>query len=504
MGARSAALKTEVVKIAAMKHLINVILVYSLFNLTFYCVAQTNDTITRTYMADDPEIVYTGRIDFSDPLRPRFSSPGVYIQARFAGTSCTVNLQDQFVVSPLLGAQRNFYEVIIDGRLEFKLEPVSGTTAYPVVRNLPFGLHRVMLVKRSQSLTGYGEFLGFTFSGQIRPPDPAPAHKLEFIGNSISCGSGSEAENGSVECTQNCYYTVTGRGLGQPYYNAYKAFGPVVARMVNAEYHLTSVSGIGLVRNGHSLSILDNRNMQQVYDLEFMEIKANPPVWDVSAYVPDAVVIELGTNDFLIDDTLKTAMDSATFTGNYIKFIDTLKSYYPKANFFCISSPMMGSTSPSTVVLKNSLAAVESHYKSKGDYTVHKFIVTPIEGHGCGGHPDTTEQRKIASELAPFIKTTMGWNDASPPAGNEICSGIIVFPNPVADFLTIDLNENIEIEARVILTDYQGQIIRSQDFNNESILKVDVSGMTNGLYFYSIRSSLGNCNGKFIKMNHHR
>ena len=153
------------------------------------------DTTSNTYPANSIMIQYSGRIDFTNPLKPKFSAPGVYIQAKFKGTSCTVRLNDQFV----WGTNRNFYEVIIDGTQEFKLEPVKNQSDYPIIWNLPYGIHTVMVVKRTESALGYCEFLGFKFSGTIQSPDPKPTHKLQFIGNSISCGSGNEAVNGSTQ-----------------------------------------------------------------------------------------------------------------------------------------------------------------------------------------------------------------------------------------------------------------------------------------------------------------
>jgi len=43
--------------------------------------------------ADDPNIQYYGRWDFSDPLAPSHSWPGVYIHARFEGSSIGVRMR---------------------------------------------------------------------------------------------------------------------------------------------------------------------------------------------------------------------------------------------------------------------------------------------------------------------------------------------------------------------------------------------------------------------------
>jgi len=57
--------------------------------------------------ADDPDIQYTGRVDLTDPRKPRFSWAGVSITAVFEGERCAIRLSDG-------GSD---YNVFIDGKL---------------------------------------------------------------------------------------------------------------------------------------------------------------------------------------------------------------------------------------------------------------------------------------------------------------------------------------------------------------------------------------------------
>jgi hypothetical protein len=48
--------------------------------------AKDREGITMNFFpANNPNIQYTGRIDFSNPLLPRFWQPGVYIETKFIG-----------------------------------------------------------------------------------------------------------------------------------------------------------------------------------------------------------------------------------------------------------------------------------------------------------------------------------------------------------------------------------------------------------------------------------
>ncbi len=56
---------------------------------------------SRFFPADNPRFRFTGRVDFSNPRQPRFWAPGVYIQARYKGSSCFVILNDEILYGTL-------------------------------------------------------------------------------------------------------------------------------------------------------------------------------------------------------------------------------------------------------------------------------------------------------------------------------------------------------------------------------------------------------------------
>jgi lysophospholipase L1-like esterase len=351
------------------------------------------------YGADDANILYTGRIDFTDPKKPRFSAAAAYIQARFKGTGWTVELSDE----NRYGTEKNYYDAIVDDAKPVKISAAKGQTSFIVASNLENKEHSVTLVKRTEANIGYSDFLGFTFLGEISSPPARPNRRIEIIGDSISAGSGAEAANGSAECQEG--------GWGQPYHNAYGSYGAVMARSLQADYHVTAVSGIGLVRD-YSFKY-DARPMPAVYDLLFIELE-NSPAWNPANWVPDAVVVALGTNDFSPGDSDRPKMDIALFTTSYVQFVTKLRGYYPNAQIFAISSPMLGdgwpaATDTSLTDQKQALTAVEEHFSSAGDTKVHKFFVTKLSGVGCGTHPDTEQHAFLAKELGAYVKSVMGW-----------------------------------------------------------------------------------------------
>jgi lysophospholipase L1-like esterase len=359
----------------------------------------TPDTSPHIYPPEDANIRYVGRIDFSDVTQPKFSAPGVYIQARFYGTGAAVMLKDEFK----WGTFRNYYDAVVDGTTVVKVAPESSITRYEVAAGLPAGEHTLTLVKRTEASIGACTFLGFEFAGTILPPPEKPSRRIECIGDSITCGAGDEAFNNSKECSED--------GWGQPYNNARLAYGPVLAQLLNADYHLSAVSGIGLIRN-YSFQY-DARPMPEVYDSLFFELTESPK-WDPKRYVPDVIVVALGTNDFSPGDSDRPIMEVDTWVAAGIQFLDKLRGFYPDAHIFCASSPMLGDHWPtqayrSATDQRTAITQVVEHFNQNGDDKVHKIIVTQIVGMGCGTHPDVKQHTAMAESMSSMIASIMGW-----------------------------------------------------------------------------------------------
>lgn len=328
------------------------------------------------YPADDKRIQYVGRIDFSDPKKPRFWSPGVYITTRFKGTSCEVVLNDEL----LWGKNHNYIEVILDGK-PVRQQLTDKTNIVRIGENLADTEHTLVICKNTESNIGYLEFGGIKCR-QLLPPAPLPSRKMEFIGNSITCGASSD------ESTVPC-----GKGQWHDQHNAYMAYGPTVARALKAQWQLTSVSGIGLMHSCCNLDIV----MPQVYDK--VSLRDNKILWDFSRYQPDVVTVCLGQNDGV--------QDSVIFCRNYGQFIQTVRSKYPQADIICLTSPM--GDAKLTAALKNYLSSVVQTAQSQGDKKVHKFFFSGRYTSGCDSHPSLAEHQLIAQELLAYVKTIKRW-----------------------------------------------------------------------------------------------
>ncbi|MDR3625611.1 MAG: hypothetical protein P4L45_02195, partial [Ignavibacteriaceae bacterium] len=180
-----------------------------------------NEESTGYINADNPDIQYIGRFDFSNPSKVTYDWAGVFIHANFEGTSCCVRM----------GGHKNEYAVVVDNHAP-RILTVDSSGVYKIASGLADSLpHSVTITKRSESLFGKGEFDGFILDKgkNLLPPEHRPERRIEFIGNSITCGYGVEGENG------NCTFSLETE-------NASMSYAGMTARALNADYSLVAYS----------------------------------------------------------------------------------------------------------------------------------------------------------------------------------------------------------------------------------------------------------------------
>jgi lysophospholipase L1-like esterase len=277
----------------------------------------------------------------------------------------------------------------MDGVYQKRLKISKGNSPAIVLTAGADGKHTVWIYKATEAQTG-PIFIQKVEGKNIRSISPASAPLIEFIGNSITCGAA--ADPSEVPC---------GQGVYHDQHNAYMAYGPRVARALNTNFILSSVSGIGIYRNWNS----DGPTMPQVYEKTDFQNESTRQ-WNFKTYTPKVVSIALGTNDFSNGDGKKPRLpfDSAAFVSNYNSFVKLVKTKYPQVQIALLSSPMINGRN--RTLLQNCLTAVKSatDLANPADKPVAVYFFAPMQARGCSGHPNVEDHGIMASELLPFFR----------------------------------------------------------------------------------------------------
>lgn len=308
-------------------------------------------------------------------------SSAAHFGVSFEGSECRV-----FATIPS-GQHHNYIQYELDRKYKKRLIINSGDKESIVIRAAGNGPHSLWIYKATEAHTGavyIQKVVGKNIRSLQRPVTPL----IEFIGNSITCGAAADASE--IAC---------GTGAYHDQHNAYQAYGPRVARALGANFILSSVSGIGIYRNWNS----DGPTMPQVYESPDFGTSTER-AWDFKRYNPKVVSIALGTNDFSNGDGKKARLpfDSAAFVNSYIRFVQVVKSKYPKAKIALLSSPIIkGAT---RALLHNCLMAVKQNIDAQyGAQKVAVFFFKPMDARGCTGHPSVEDHALLAKELEPFF-----------------------------------------------------------------------------------------------------
>src|SRR5450432_93449 len=347
----------------------------------------------------DANLFYNGRVDRTNSAAYRFAYPAVSIRAHFVGTGVSLSLTDHGQGTP---TSSNFYDVVVDGGMPMVLPVTADQTEYPLADSLPSGEHTVEVFKRIESApggspdAGLGEFMGFRVpTGTMLLPVVARPHRIEAVGDSITCGYGVEL---STMTPDTAHFSTQNE-------NAHHSYVALAATLLDAEYQAVAYSGRGMSRNyadGGGLTLPD------MYKLTLPD-EPQGPAWDATASVPDVVVINLGTNDFST-----VGVDRDLFRTKYQGFLADLRTDYPNATLLATLGPMLSDYYPvGAAAWTNSQADVQAAVKARndaGDANVSFLAFAPQTGPwGEDWHPTLAEQQTMANAVVAKVKAAKGW-----------------------------------------------------------------------------------------------
>ena len=295
-------------------------------------------------------------------------------------------------------------------------------------QNLPQGKHTLTMIRDTEGMRGVTILRGFYFTGEsetaaavmnetnkpavsIQPvgkgntatnqkkpvvPVTPPAQQvqrrrsIEIIGDSVAAGAFIYPEGDYFQ-----------RESG------YLAFGPRLARMLNADWSCVASSGEGAVRNNEEKAPYTAKHADEQIERAFYTQKE--PRWNNELDKPDLVILAYGENDF--NDAANRPSDSY-FKEQYKKLILKLRQFRPDSVIFCM-------TPANTVTSQRSvpgMGGAVAELQAAGDTKVY-FIDLNANGPLLnrsdfldGVHPLASGHEKIAQHLRNQARVIMGWN----------------------------------------------------------------------------------------------
>ena len=343
-----------------MKHIL-----YLVFSLTALSGVAFPSSIIP---ASDPNIQYFGRWDFSNLSAPTHSWPGVYIVAKFEGTSVGISTNDNF----------SYYNVFIDDTVFMDFHGTNSNVAsYTLKTGLQDTVHTILITLRNETNWTKFSFNGFILdSGKnLLPPSALPSKGIEFIGDSYTCASG------------NLWTDNTAAPSGD-WTDLYEGFPSMIARHYGAQYTVTAHSGWGLVHDYNYPNPNYSNNLPGIFGS--MVSYAASPAWNFSQWQPSLVVICLGLNDYsgwggYNTNTISDA-NTNLFKRTYHGFIGSIMDNYPHAKILAVA--------PNGIAwLQNTVSQIVSEEKAMGRRmcSIHIFRITTA----AMSMPDTPTLRRI-------------------------------------------------------------------------------------------------------------
>ena len=351
---------------------------------------------TIDFIPDAEHVKYLGRSFFmDDKLLMCYSSTGAEFNVKAKRLDVTI-IGDNRVSGSDNGSAARIV-AFVNGERKLDTMILSKSKDYTIFNGEELIEGEVRIIKVSEATSSLAAISKITVDedGTISPTAPRDL-KIEFIGDSITCGYGVD------DLDRNHHFKTSTEDNSKTY--AYKT-----AANLDADYSMVSVSGWGII-SGYSGDGTKQASSQlpKYYDrlaVSWSTIAAVDPKavrWDFSSFVPDFIVINLGTND--ASYTKGDSKKITEYKDAYIAFLKDIRSKNPDAHIICSLGIMGQDLCPA---IEN---AVSEYQTETGDSKVTplKFANQNMsDGIAADWHPSEKTHANAAALLTAKIKELM-------------------------------------------------------------------------------------------------
>lgn len=332
---------------------------------------KSNMEITLTPRQAQEHLLLHGRISHNAAGEMGLSWSYSGCSFHFTGEVLTVTCVPYAAESPV------YLSVEIDG-IQYKME--VDTAHFAETFTCGAGEHTVTLRRASaQNVSPLVWVHSFTLAGETVAFGARPAEKslrLEFLGDSITCGYGILGAPGAPYRTREEDATVN--------------YAALTAKALDAEARFLSISGQGIV---HACSGAVGRPIPRFF--HWLDRNANADNWQFDdGWQPDAVIINAGTND------VGGKVEPAEFGTAAAAFVRDVRAHYPKAKIVWLYGLMNDTFIP---VLTDIVEKLRETDPDVWFLPSDRIYAHPGEC-GANGHPGIRGHRRAAAELTALLK----------------------------------------------------------------------------------------------------
>ncbi|MDR3738973.1 MAG: GDSL-type esterase/lipase family protein [Terracidiphilus sp.] len=334
-----------------------------------------------TVPGNGSEISYEGRTLVTEEGSVRLGYPGTIARVSFRGRA--LNMRARTSSAEL------YLDVRVDDAKPVFLQVPRGESELTLARDLAPGEHHVEVFKRVESSVGILDVISFSADGGFLAPEPLPSRRLLFLGDSFTAGQATTVEDGGAMDSSKAMRE-----------NARLSYGRLLADRFHAQCQIVAYAGRGVVRDWQGNPAV--RCAPEYYESALPDDPATR--WNPRAYVPDAIGVCLGNNDF--DSGVP---DEVQYVAAYTEFLRKLRRDAPQAQIIVIPSPSLTDAAGGVPKRTIQRAYLEEIVQRLGDRLTRIAPISSHPGVPGDGHPSGTAHRAVADELESIFRSALNW-----------------------------------------------------------------------------------------------